>query len=530
VAAIKDKEGIDSPYALCSWMRKEGKGYFAHGEDSLPNGSLPFDVPAAVREFREAGSPGARIVIPNVHLFQAGRWQGQPYTPRHLAEMVENFRRFSTGPDPLVKVPVVVGHEEEQELLRNTGIPAVGHAEAIRQRGPDLFADLSQIFPDIADLIEAGAYDHVSAEIYPPDQLPEGVPAVGHMLRRVAILGGQLPHLKVLTKMPRPVRLSERDLRPRRARPTRLHACRRVWQTDSRTWACFSEVRVMADDATEQIAATAIKQEFPGLPDGFVESLTPDQLKMLAEAMGGGAPQETPPGEGEPPAAGMVEWPAGLDRQAVEAELVGMGEDQAALAAMTDDDLLALYQEKKGQAATPMSEPDPFADLEDDVTTTVTPPAAARQPKKVTTTKQFSERDVRRLEARVAAAERRQVALDRQGQQRVRAEHAKTVRTYAEILRDENRVSPADVEFDPKTGKPVGPVAVSLTVASPVRKFGEGGKSELDVVFETFRKRPPRVFREQVPDPLRTDALEDVTAAAKAYAAHRNGRKPAAAN
>jgi hypothetical protein len=513
VKAMEGKEGVEEPHALCRWMHDNGRGYFAHGES--------FDVGAAVAEFVERQKDAAgHIVIPDVEVFEAGDWQGETYTTADLDAMVSNFARFRDQVEP----PVVIGHEEDQELLRNTGIPAAGWVVGLRRQGNKLFADLSQVFPQIADLVEGGAYKHVSAEVYPRDDPPEGVPAVGCMLRRVALLGGSLPHIKSLADLPRPVR---RHAERRRSPPVRLHRAARVLYNGTGAWACFSEVTKMADDATEQIAATAIKQEFPGLPDGFVESLTPDQLKMLAEAMGGGAPLETPPGEGEPPAAGMVEWPAGLDRQAVEAELVGMGEDQAALAAMTDDDLLALYQEKKGQAATPMSEPDPFADLEDDVTTTVTPPAAARQPKKVTTTKQFSERDVRRLEARVAAAERRQVALDRQGQQRVRAEHAKTVRTYAEILRDENRVSPADVEFDPKTGKPVGPVAVSLTVASPVRKFGEGGKSELDVVFETFRKRPPRVFREQVPDPLKNDALEDVTAAAKAYAANRNGRKPA---
>jgi hypothetical protein len=516
VKALEGKEGISEPYALCNWMKSEGKGYFAHGEG--------FDVGAAVAEFkeREKGQRGG-ILLRDVHAFMAGDWQGERYTVRDLDDICRNFNEFSSGPNPLVEVPFVIGHEEDQPL---TGVPAVGWVRRLRRHGEDLYADVEQLFPSIASLVEAGAYTRVSPEIYPRDDPPEGVPARGCMMRRLSALGGQLPHIKQLNPLPQPLRLSEQDLRPRRARPTRLHACRRVWQTDSRTWACFSEVRVMADDATEQIAAAAIKQQFPGLPDGFVESLTPDQLKMLAETMGAGA--ETPPEGGSEasltPAAGMVEWPAGLDRQAVEAELVGMGEDQAALAAMTDDDLLALYQQRTGGGATPMSEDPPPEELpvdepppEDEPVSIPMPapapapaPAAkdslrSRQPAKVTVTQQFNEAvraEARRIVAEETAGLRRDVQRERAARQKeAEASRRKRVVNFCEELRDTNRASPAEIEFG-KDGQPIGDVACALWFASPVRKFGEGGQSELEVLMGKLKARPPRRFGEQVPDPI----------------------------
>jgi hypothetical protein len=444
--------------------------------------------------------PPNQIVIPRVHIFTAGNWQGQTYSEADLEDMVENFRRFSSGDRPLVHVPVVIGHEEEQELLRNTGVPAVGWAVNLTREGPHLFADLSQVFPGIARLVEAGAYRHVSAEIYPPDHLPEGVPgARGCMLRRVALLGGQLPHVKSLNPLPQPMRLSEADLRPRHTPRVRLHASHRIFYPGSQTWACFSEVTAMAESALKEAAISAVKNLHPDLPDEFLGSLSDDQIAMLAAPAEPEIPPEEPSATPmqEPGAGTPVTWPDGKDRAAIEAELAALGEDPAALAAMSDEDLLALYQEKAG--ATPMSEGDLFdLPLEDDDVTVQTPPA--RQPAKVTVTKQFSER-IAALEKRLKqaeAAQRRQEQLQRQ---QLAAQRHKTVRAFCEELSDAGKASAAEVEFG-KDGKPIGPIALALSIASPVRKFGEGGASELDALMETFRKRPRRNFGEQVADPV----------------------------
>jgi len=536
----------DNPFALCQWMKKESRGYFAHGES--------FDLAGETAAFAEAGSPGTQAVIPGVHIFQAGEWQGEHYPPEALAEMVENFNRFSSGPDPLVHVPVVIGHEEEQDLLGNTGIPAVGHVEALGQRGPNLFADLSQIFPRIADLIEAGAYDHVSAEIYPPDHLPEGVDgARGHMLRRVALLGGALPHLKDLESYRG--QLQRHAEKSRHTPRVTLHPLRKTWQDTAGAWACFSEVRKMADDATTQIAEQAIRDAYPDLPDELIQSFTPDQLSILAGSMAGqaapaAAPEEAPgmeasPGEAEPGSVEMQDDLGGVlsqegaagaqpGRDEMITQLVGVGEDPAALQAMSDEDLQALYEQRIGMGGeagegampmaevlsqeaggaavlpggqwpsmTPMAEPESLETSMPTMESPVASPAGApRQPTKVTMTQHFSEARVAALEARLKAAE----AFARRAEQMARRKHAEgqrgLVRAFCERLVREGKAPPAEVEFG-KRGEPIGPTAFALCTADTVRKFSEhGNRSALEVLMAKLDERPARYFGEQVPDPL----------------------------
>jgi hypothetical protein len=453
---------------------------------------------------------------------------------------------------PLVEPTVVIGHEEEQELLQNTGIPAVGWVVGLRHKGTKLRADLSQIFPDIAKLIEAGAFKHVSAEIYPKDRPPEGVPAKGCMLRRVALLGGQLPHIKSLADLPpagpagvirdveifqegywqgewygpadlddmvhnferfsRPSRRFAEYLLLRTPRLGRLHPTRRVWQNTSRTWACFSEVRQMADTALRDAAVGAIKASHPDLSDDFLASLSDEQLAMLA------APTETPPEEG---GTQMQDMPS---REQMIADLVALGEDRAALEAMTDEDLMRLWQEKKGTAMS-----DTTATT---ATRTLTPEEEEsqrqrqRQPTKVTTTQQFSEQRLTALERRLAVAEREQRRQDRLNRLKEAQTKKALIKSFCEVLKGSGKASAADVEFDAKTGEPVGAIAYALSVANGVRKFGEDTKSDLEVLMEKLEQRPARRFGELIPDPLKQTSTfsEKVEKHYEGRLARANGR------
>lgn len=447
-------------------------------------------------------SKGVRgaILLERVHCFTAGHWQGEDYTTSDLRDIVRNFNEFSAGPEPLLEVPFVIGHEEDQPL---TGVPAVGWVRGLTQEGPDLYADVEQLFPEIASLIEVGAYTRVSPEIYPRDNPPEGVPARGCMMRRLSALGGQLPHIKQLSRLPKPVRLSEEVVRRIRARPTRLHSLGRTWNADARTWACFSEVVSMAESALKEAAVAGIKASHPDLTDEFLDSLSDDQLAMLAAPA-----EEASPMEGEAAATGMadpmpgtdagmggaVAWPDGKDRQAIEAELAQMGEDPAALAAMSDADLLALYEEKAG--ARQMSEGDPFDPLLDEEE----PAVPTTQPKKRTVTEQFSERRIAALEKRLKqaeAAQRRQEQLQRQ---RLNQERHGLIATFCERMVKTGRLSPAQVETA-KDGTPIGPVVKALHAADAVRKFSDG-KSALQLQMDALEALPARHFGEQVPDPV----------------------------
>jgi len=301
----------------------------------------------------------------------------------------------------------------------------------------------------------------------------------------------------------------------------------------------------MADDATTQIAEQAIRDAYPDLPDELIQSFTPEQLSILAGSMAGqaapaAAPEEAPgmeasPGEAEP---GSVEMQDDLGgdlgaagatpgRDEMITQLVGVGEDPAALQAMTDEDLLALYQQRigmggeAGEGATPMAELPPSTSmptmpatmpmaeaesLEDTMpsmdSAVATPAGAPRQPTKVTMTQHFSEARVAALEARLKAAE----AFARRAEQLARRKHAEgqraLVRSFCERLVRENKVSAAEVEFG-KRGEPIGHIAFALVTADTVRKFSEhGNRSALEVLMAKLDERPARYFGEQVPDPL----------------------------
>jgi hypothetical protein len=182
--------------------------------------------------------------LPWTDVFPAGVHKGKPYTPADLADIQKNFRRWSLGPQPLVRVPLVVGHEEDQSW---TGIPAMGQASAIREierrcpvchgaktvrleAGPPetcatchgdgrlrlLQLRFQDVPPEVADLIRSGAYRRVSAEVY--DEPPEGVPGSGKMFRRISLTGGMQPQIKSLRDVPRPAKHCEAP----RGRPVRL--------------------------------------------------------------------------------------------------------------------------------------------------------------------------------------------------------------------------------------------------------------------------------------------------------------------
>jgi hypothetical protein len=180
---------------------------------------------------QQAAKPpkGGLARIRNVEIFSTGRHRDKEYTHEDLDDIARNFKKNSWGEGARVRPPVVVGHEEDQELLDNSGIPKMGQPDSLwtetvpcrlcgaTGRDPNdpsaacqtclgtgkqglLMANLARIPASIAKLINARAYDSVSSEIYP--EPPEGVPGRGKMLRRIALLGGELPHLKNLKELP----------------------------------------------------------------------------------------------------------------------------------------------------------------------------------------------------------------------------------------------------------------------------------------------------------------------------------------
>lgn len=181
--------------------------------------------------------------ISGIEIFARGVHRSKPYSAADMADIVRNFQEFSAPDAPriLLRVPLVIGHEEDQQYLQRTDIPAAGWATDVWTQGGRLFADADHVPAEVSRLIKGKAYRVVSAEIY--DEPPDGVPGRGKMLRRIALLGADIPEVKGLAEIPTPEPYSEGAFASRRR--AALVFRRRVKMPDG-VWACFSEVRRVA--------------------------------------------------------------------------------------------------------------------------------------------------------------------------------------------------------------------------------------------------------------------------------------------
>lgn len=151
-------------------------------------------------------------VVPGVRLFGTGEVRGDRWDEGDVDAIVRNGKLLSE----YLKPTVVIGHEEEQPLVEgmpptwvdNTGQPAFGVIRNLRKEpGPFPVGDLCDVPDWLFWLIRNKAYRTVSAEVYPADSPPEGLPPElqdkiqGPVLRRVSLLGGEIPQWKTLRDM-----------------------------------------------------------------------------------------------------------------------------------------------------------------------------------------------------------------------------------------------------------------------------------------------------------------------------------------
>lgn len=246
---------------------------------------------------------GGLATVSGVEIFAVGqhREDAAPYTANDLKEMVDNFQRFSTGSTALVKPPLAIGHEEEQPLTNgvipeteNTGIPGFGRVSRIWTERDKLKADFANVPQSIARLINGRAYSKVSAEVY--DEPPQGVPGTGKMLRRVSLLGGELPQIKTLADMP----LADySEGRPIRRMPTTLKPIKQS-RRGAGYFQSFAEVVPMDRAQLEQQALAC------GLSQASIDALKDDAVLgqvvmdlMMAKSGTAAPPPEPAPEEGQ---------------------------------------------------------------------------------------------------------------------------------------------------------------------------------------------------------------------------------------
>jgi hypothetical protein len=130
--------------------------------------------------------------IKDVEIFAAGTWNGDMYTEKDLEDMVEAFKSTKETIKPFLKL----GHNEMQPILAADGLPAAGWISDIRKVGSKLLADFTGVPKSIYELIKAGAYRKVSAEIFwnfacDGKKYP-------YLLKAVALLGADIPAVSSL--------------------------------------------------------------------------------------------------------------------------------------------------------------------------------------------------------------------------------------------------------------------------------------------------------------------------------------------
>lgn len=134
------------------------------------------------------------IEIKGAEIFATGTWNSDVYNLSDLEAMVEAFGKV--GFEPPVKAGHEEGQEQNDEIRRKLfGVPALGYVKRLYLSGKKLLADLGDVPARFGQLIKAGAYKRISAEIfwnYNDESTGKKWPRV---LKAISFLGADIPAL-----------------------------------------------------------------------------------------------------------------------------------------------------------------------------------------------------------------------------------------------------------------------------------------------------------------------------------------------
>jgi len=302
---------------------------------------------------QEIVKPSKMYRVERVRLFESGNHKGIIYEKKDIDDAVNNFNAFSTPEVHKLEVPIVLGHEEAQVLLDMTGHPAAGWIESVwaelegieepfiddngnvkwRQREAYfLYGNFYKVPEDVAQWIVDGAYRYLSCEFSKREKPPAGVPAIGPMLLRVAILGATQPHVKSLGPLPSPIP----DYSVNLFSDSDSAACDIVTLLlPIKGATCFSEDKAMNDAMMNALAAQGIPPEACKV----LASIDPAKYASVGKAFSeAGNPQPPQPG-------GQT---GTFDRAATIEKLSALpNADRDAIGKMSDDELKSMYSKSK---------------------------------------------------------------------------------------------------------------------------------------------------------------------------------------
>jgi len=152
--------------------------------------AMKFGCPLFLTQFSEFEEFGE---CKGLELFEIGQDETKDYTDEDLEKIITNFEKLQK----IHRAPLVVlGHDEDQGLLKKSGLPSAGWVSRIWRKGKKFFGDFKDVPKKVVDVIKKKAYRFPSVEIY-RNFVFQGE-EYGPVLRRVALLGADIPRVKSL--------------------------------------------------------------------------------------------------------------------------------------------------------------------------------------------------------------------------------------------------------------------------------------------------------------------------------------------
>lgn len=416
-------------------------------------------------------------------------------------------------------VPAVLGHDEGQ--------PAYGVAVKAWREGDKLKADIVNIPGDVASAIKAGGYFQTSAEVY-DDTGEAGLPAGGGcMLRRIALLGSDIPQVKTLADLPKPGPTG--DLRGVEIFACGTHRGQRYTEKDLDAivknferysapavkfsngqlrhkivlYRKHSEVAMDRQRIIDALVAAGMDMaKANALDDATLEALQPVcENKMPGSQAPEMMADDADVDDALPPVADDVQTPAAdapatpvpdeaaadspeFDRTSIIAQLVGKGLDPNELNALSDDDLkMRLQQVNATESPDGVSANGEDTVPDAPVTTPGAQPDIGVAPQKLSkmSAKKYAEQQVSALHQQLQAAK---AQIDKTLAQSARDVKLAKFEAFKERLRGEGRLVPALEEAGLLDD------FVETLDHSTVKKFGEKKRTQFDMLQELLSKLP----------------------------------------
>lgn len=422
------------------------------------------------------------VTVPGVEAFCTGVHRKNPYVKADLDQMARNFSQLRGTLDP----PLVIGHEEAGTWLKDTGYPSAGRVANVRNNYTDdpclqcggtgrrgtspcpfcagrglayvQFVDFVDVPKTFANLIKGRAYSKVSSEVY--DDFEHGGRHYGKALRRVAMLGGELPQIKTLADLP------TQDYSERAPRTARIRPGMGTPRDGVGYFVAFSEVIPMAVKARTKKGPVSAKAKATWKK--FADEVTPEAAAA--------PPPDTAPED-------------------VKGMLVEMGFDAAALEGASDvllAEIVRVFKTMESTAAmSDVPAPPPVAGATQ-AAGAVT--GGGQSPSQVIVKyNEKGEIDIAKLisdmQAEVTAGVRKTIDGTTSDLRKA------SIQAFCESMVQAGKMLPAELE---KTDKRPGAVEFAHSLDN-VKKFGENGPTQLDQWMEGIRSRPQLVkFSETV--------------------------------